>query len=497
MGIRTQTSFRDVPSPPSSAIVLPDRAREAHAPAELEILLVEDHDDTRASIEFLLAESGHRVVGVGDGGAALSLIRERVFDAAIFDIHLPSVDGLTLLSHVRRDSPGTVVILMTGYAAVDEAVKSLHAGALEYLTKPVHPEALARSVQRIAERIGLRRELDAVREDLAGRDAGSVIVGTSPLMKQLSGKVDTVARSNAPVVILGESGTGKELVARTIHARSPRRDQPFIAVNCAAFPEGLLEAELFGHERGAFTGAVRRREGRFMAAHRGTLLLDEAGEIPLPAQVKLLRVLEQGTIEPLGSNDSVPVDVRVLAATHRNLKSLVASGAFREDLYFRLNVLELTIPPLRERRSDLVVLLAHFLEKLTPSGKVPPGLSPRAWAALTQYAYPGNVREFAHAIERSLVLSHGDEIDLEHLPEEIAGAITPTEPTATTFRPLHNALWEFEREYVLRALRHAAGGRAQAAHLLGISRKNLWEKIRKHHISDSDMELSDALDRQT
>jgi two-component system response regulator HydG/two-component system response regulator AtoC len=263
-----------------------------------------------------------------------------------------------------------------------------------------------------------------------------------------------------------------------------------VVVNCAAFPETLLEAELFGHEQGAFTGATKKRDGRFMAANGGTILLDEVGEIPMAAQVKLLRVLQEGSFEPLGSNRSVTVDVRVIAATHRNLREMVAAGRFREDLFFRLKVIEVNVPPLRERKGDLATLLVHFMRKFMPKGKVPPGIAPRAWAALREYSYPGNVREFGHAIEHGLVLSSGHEIDLEHLPQEIAGTVTPTSAHGEIFRPLSVAIDEFEREYLLRALRIACGGRSHAAELLNISRKSLWEKLRKHGISDVD----DALD---
>jgi DNA-binding NtrC family response regulator len=487
---RTASGFRPLPTPfPPSGTHLANPPREPErCHATLDILLVEDDDDTRASVEDILRDAGHSVTGVGDGGAAIALIGGRVFDVAICDVQLPTVDGLTLLRHLRRESPATVVFLMTGHAAVDDAVRSLHGGAHDYLTKPIHSEELVQRVQQIAERIGLRRELAAVRDDRAGRDAGSVIVGSSLATKQLLATIDTAAASNAPVVICGESGTGKELVARTIHARSARRDHPFVVVNCAASPAGLLDAELFGHARAASGAAMRACEGRFKAAHRGTLLLDEIDELPLATQIQLLRVLEQGAIEPLGMNELVPVDVRVVAATNRNLKALVASGALREDLYFRLNVLELSVSPLRERRGDLAALLAHFLEKFTPRGKVPPGVSPRAWAALTSYDYPGNVREFAHAIERSLVLSHGDEIALEHLPEEIA--LASEDATRMGFRPLAVAMEECEREYVLCALRQAAGVRARAAELLGISRKTLGEKTRKYDIVDSEIEPS-------
>ena len=255
-------------------------------------------------------------------------------------------------------------------------------------------------------------------------------------------------------------------------------------MNCAAFPETLIEAELFGHERGAFTGAVRKREGRFKAADGGTLLLDEVAEIPLPVQAKLLRVLEEGVIEPLGTNTSVPVNVRIVSATHRDLKELIAQGKFREDLYFRINVLDLNIPPLRERRADLPLLMAHFLRRFYP-GRVPPGIAPRAWAALMDYPFPGNVREFAHAIERAVVLAHGSEIDLEHLPADIAGAAAAVVADARrTSARSASLVKEFEKQYILRALRLASGGKGHAAELLGISRKNLWEKLKLHGIGD-------------
>jgi DNA-binding NtrC family response regulator len=303
-------------------------------------------------------------------------------------------------------------------------------------------------------------------------------------MLRLLDRIDTIAQSDAPVLITGESGTGKELVARTLHDRSPRRGKAFIAVNCAAFPETLLEAELFGHERGAFTGAVKRRDGRFKAADGGTLLLDEIAEVPLPAQAKLLRVLQEGTVEPLGTNESTRVDVRIISATHRNLRERIKEGRFREDLYYRLNVLDIEIPPLRERRGDMPLLLQYFLNKFTQPGKQPPAIAPRAWAVLSQYHFPGNVREFAHAIEHAVVLANGGEIDVEHLPAGIAGAAEGSGNSAAgSLRSLNAALKEFEREYLLRALAQAGGKKMKAAEILGISRKNLWEKLRLHGIA--------------
>ena len=450
----------------------------------LDILVVDDDQATRLSLAYALTDAGHKVTEACDGEEAIALVAERIFDVAILDVRLPKVDGLTIFRRLRQKSPSTSVILMTAFATVPDAVASLRDGAYDYVTKPFDPEEFSlRVIGHIAEHRALRQELEEARKLVASRDAGSPIIGHTPQMQQLIERINTVAQSDAPVLIRGESGTGKELVAHTIHARSPRKNQPFVAVNCAAFPETLIEAELFGHERGAFTGAVRKREGRFKAADGGTLLLDEVAEIPLPVQAKLLRVLEEGLIEPLGTNTAVPVNVRIVSATHRDLKDLISQGKFREDLYFRINVLDLNIPPLRERRADLPLLMAHFLRRFYP-GRVPPGIAPRAWAALMDYGFPGNVREFAHAIERAVVLAHGSEIDLEHLPADIAGAVTPASRTEESFRPLGMMVKEFEKQYVVRALRLSAGNKGRAAELLGISRKNLWEKLKLHGISD-------------
>jgi DNA-binding NtrC family response regulator len=458
-------------------------------PVRLRVLLVDDDDAIRSSFRDVLLDAGHEVLDASDGAEALALIEQHAFDVAICDVCLPKVDGLTVFRRLRQDAPQTVVILMTGHADVHDAVASLQEGAADYVTKPVAGDALMMRIDHVAERLALRRELEIARNELIVRDVGCAIIGQSPTTLQLMSRIDTLAQSHASVVITGESGTGKELVARTIHARGPRHEHPFVAVNCAAFPETLLEAELFGHEQGAFTGATRKRDGRFVAADGGTLLLDEVGEMPLSAQVKLLRVLQEGTVEPLGAYRPINVDVRIIAATHRNLREMVAAGRFREDLFFRLNVIELNVPPLRERKGDFVPLLVHFLRKYMPRGKVPPAIAPRAWAALSEYAYPGNVREFGHAIEHGLVLCRGREIDLEHLPPQIACTVMPSSSPGESFRPLSLAKTEFEREYLLRALRICDGGRAQAAELLNISRKNLWERLRRHNITDVEAAL--------
>jgi DNA-binding NtrC family response regulator len=307
------------------------------------------------------------------------------------------------------------------------------------------------------------------------------LIGQSAATVRLISRIRTMASSDAPVLIDGESGTGKELVARMLHEQGPRAPHPFVAVNCAAFPETLLEAELFGHERGAFTGASRVRHGRFKAADSGTLFLDEIGETPQLAQVKLLRVLERGEFEPLGSTKSVNVDVRLISATHRDLKKCVHDKTFREDLYYRLNVLDIHVPPLRERRDDILVLIEYFLRIHTPPERSIPRLSPGAWAVLTTYDFPGNVRELEHAIERAVVLAQGLDIEVTHLPEDMTQtceerAVQPL----VTFPPLGEAAKEFEREYIRRALQIVENRKAQAAALLGISRKTLWEKLREH-----------------
>jgi DNA-binding NtrC family response regulator len=464
----------------------------------LDILLVDDEPDFRAVVGDALRDAGHRVTLAANGAEGLTFVSSNVFDVMLCDIRLPKVDGLTLFRRVRQESPSTDVILITAHAAVADAVSALKEGAYDYITKPFDIDEIVLQMERIGVQRALKRELEQARAELSQRKATSngstaAIIGRSPPMLRLSDRIETIAQSDAPVLITGESGTGKELVARTLHERSTRAPKPFVAVNCAAFPETLLEAELFGHERGAFTGAVKRRDGRFKAADGGTLLLDEIAEVPLPAQAKLLRVLQEGTVEPLGTNEVTRVDVRIISATHRNLRERIREGKFREDLYYRLNVLDIEIPPLRERRSDLPLLLQYFLNKFTPPGKTPPSVAPRAWAVLSQYPFPGNVREFAHAIEHALVLAGGGEIDVEHLPAGITGTLDSTSsPSSASLRSLSAALKEFEHEYLLRALAQANGKKMKAAEILGISRKNLWEKLRLHGIAaDADAEDRD------
>jgi two-component system response regulator AtoC len=446
----------------------------------LSVLLVDDEPDMGLAAGDALRDAGHRVVVATNGAEALELVTTQPFDVMICDIRLPKLDGLTLFRRTRQESPDTAVILMTAFGAVQDAVAAVKEGAHDYLTKPFDIEEITLRVQRIAEHRSLLRELDDARAQLAHQQEGQTIVGRSIQMLRLLDRVNTIATSHAPVLLQGESGTGKELVARALHDRGPRRGKAFVAVNCAAFPDTLLEAELFGHERGAFTGAVKRRDGRFRAAHGGTLLLDEVAEMSPPAQAKLLRVLQEGTIEPLGTNESVRVDVRVISATHRNLKERIASGLFREDLYYRLNVLNIDIPPLRERKGDLPLLVQYYLKKLSKPDAPVPRVTPAAWAVLSEFPFPGNVRQLGHAIEHAMVLAAGNDIDVQHLPRDIAHIEVGRGVATLVPRPLGTAMKEFEREYLQRALTQADGKRTLAAEILGISRKNLWEKLRMH-----------------
>jgi DNA-binding NtrC family response regulator len=452
----------------------------------LRILVVDDDGNVRGAVVDALDAAGHETTSVGDGAAALERLATGSFDLVITDVRLPKVDGLALFQRSLQLIPRPDVILMTSFGSVVDAVAALKQGARDYLTKPFDVEELVLRVVAIAERRGLQGQLAAARAQLAA-SVGTQIVGDSPGMQRLLERVETVADSDAAVLVTGETGTGKEVIARRIHALSGRSAAPYVAVNCAAFPETLLEAELFGHARGAFTGATRPREGRFKAADGGTLLLDEVAEMPLPAQAKLLRVLQEGRFEPLGTNASVRVDVRIVSATHRDLRRRIAEGLFREDLFYRLNVVAVHIPPLRDRPGDLPLLVNHFLQVHLPPGAALPDVSVRAWQALTAYPFLGNVRELGHAIHHAVVLSRGGAIELEHLPDDITRLAGTAEPERTV-KPLAQVLKQVEREHLLRALAVAGGKRVRAAELLGISRKNLWEKLRGHGLSDSDVD---------
>jgi len=448
----------------------------------LNILLAEDEPELRELLDEQLTAAGHRVQCAADGQSAADHLGREVFDVVLSDVRLPRIDGLTLLRRIRASAPQTDVIMMTAHRDVAQAVAALKEGACDYLTKPFDVDELLLQVRRIGETRSLRHELEAARGELEmGRRFDAALIGESAVMDRLRERIALVAPSDASLLVTGASGTGKEVVARLIHAASGRRDKPFVAVNCGALSDHLIEAELFGHERGAFTGAARRRDGRFKAADGGTLLLDEVAELSMSAQTKLLRVLQEGTIEPLGTNTPIKVNVRVISATHRDLAERVRTGLFREDLFYRLNVIEVPLPSLCARVGDLPLLVRHFMQKLTPSGARLPAISAAAWAAIAAYRFPGNVRELSHAVEHAMVLAGDRELDVMHLPAALILG-PPDEaarnPKAAPLRSLHLALRDFEHDYLTRAVKAWGGKRTAAAQALGISRKTLWEKLR-------------------
>lgn len=469
----------------------PDAPRPAAGGPVLEVLLVDDEPIMLQAVADVLTADGHVVKEASDGDAAIAELTERSFDLVVCDMRLPRVDGLGVFRHVRAHAPRTDFVFITAFGAVPEAVQALKEGATDYLTKPFRLEELRARVAQICRARELRRELDWARSTLAEAGPKTRAIGQSPAFKQALARLPTFADSHYPVLVLGESGTGKELVARMVHEQSPRRARPLVTVNCAALPEGLLEAELFGYRRGAFTGAVGEREGRFRIAHGGTLFLDEVAEMPLGAQAKLLRVLQEGIFEPLGSDRSIRVDVRLVSATHRDLREWVSRGLFREDLFYRLKVLTLEVPPLRMRTGDPVVLADYFLTQLHHPGGAS-NIEPRALQALLAYDYPGNVRELEHAMQHASVLARGRTIERSHLPAEISalgdefappcGAGASEAPVEVSLGPLSQAISQFERHYLQRALVACRGKRQEAAALLGLSRKGLWQKLKRHNL---------------
>ncbi|MBI4904766.1 MAG: sigma-54-dependent Fis family transcriptional regulator [Acidobacteria bacterium] len=439
------------------------------------VLIAEDERTARTALAGLLAAEGYEVLSVDDGDQALQLTAERRPEVALFDIRMPKLDGLTLLRRLRDRNIDTSVIVMTAYGTSDTAIEAMKQGAFDYITKPIDAGELLLLVQRAFEQRALRREVESLRERTPG-----AIVGQSPAMQRIYKLIGQVAGSDATVLVRGESGTGKELVVNAIHEHSARGRGPLVKINCAAIPEALLESELFGHEKGAFTNALLRRIGRFEEASGGTLFLDEIGDLPPSLQVKLLRALQERTIERLGSNKPIRVDIRLVAATAKNLEGEVAAGRFREDLYYRLNVVNLELPPLRERTQDIPALVQHFLGRATSPGSI----TSEALEVLCTYDWPGNVRQLENVIERARVLAHGgiitaDRIHLGSLPS----APRATEPeTSSPQDGLESAVERLERSLIDKALREAGGNKTRAAEILKIHRRLLYEKMRRYEI---------------
>jgi len=479
---------------------------------KVRVLVVDDEPTLLKALESLLSKKGHEVVALDSPIVATQKLAQEDFDVALLDVKMPELSGIELLTAVKHRRPEVEVIMMTGHATVETALAAVKAGAYDYLTKPFDDvELVARAVAKAAERKHLFDRNRQLERELRERDGAGTpaegIVGTSGPIRDVTRMIDAVAYSAATVLITGESGTGKELVARGLHNKSPRRNHPFVALNCGALTETLLESELFGHVKGAFTGAQRDQKGLFDAADTGTIFLDEIGDIPLSTQVRLLRVLQEGEIKRVGSADSVRVDVRVIAATHRDLPKLVKAGRFREDLFYRLNVIAIPLPPLRDRVEDVPLLAHHFLrryaERLQKKVKT---LAPEAVELLCGYRWPGNVRELENAIERAVVLARGDSVTPVDLPPAVTGRTAPLIRdlpasadesawlTMSYAAAKEQALRRFEKTYVEALMKSCENNISAAARKAGMDRSNFKRVLRKYR-QDVEADTEDDLPR--
>jgi DNA-binding NtrC family response regulator len=451
-------------------------------PDKIRIMVIDDEPLMRVTIQDALISEGYEVVTAETGRKGVDLFWENPADIVVTDLKLPDMDGIQVLKEVMTRNPEAHVIVITAYGSIDSAVTAMKEGASDYLTKPFSMDELLLIARRLVRIKQLEEENLLLRKKVEERYGLEGLVGKSPQMLKIYELIETISKTDATILIMGESGTGKEVVANAIHLQSPRKSRPFVKVNCAALPETLLESELFGHEKGAFTGALRQRKGRFEMADGGTLFLDEIGDISLGVQVKLLRILQERQFERVGGNETLSVDVRLICATQKDLKEEIRKGTFREDLYYRLNVVPIMLPPLRERREDILLLTDHFVDKFSKKmGREITGLSGDAKTLLLRYPFPGNIRELENMLERAIALIKGKVIEAEDLPEEVCGGETPVRNICEKIRaskPLSSATRVFEKEYIQSVLEKTKGKKGQAAEILGISRKTLWEKIK-------------------
>ena len=451
------------------------------------ILILDDEKNYLLVLEALLSDAGYDVTPINDPEMAVSYLEEAEVDVVITDMKMPKMSGLDVLQQIKRSSPSIPVLIMTAFGSIESAVEVMKYGAFDYITKPFANDELLLSVHNAVELSRAHQQYRILQESLEERYSTHQIIGKSPAMRETLSIVDRVSASRSTVLITGESGTGKELVARAIHFSSPRKDEPFVAVNCMAFNAGVLESELFGHEKGSFTGAVAMRRGRFEQADRGTLFLDEIGELPPDLQVKLLRVLQERVFERVGGTEPVKVDIRIVAATNKDLAKMVEEGRFREDLYYRLNVVQIHIPPLRERREDIPLLVSHFIAQIaSENGITPKSFTQEAQNYLSGYEWPGNIRQLQNVIERCMVMIPRDVIDVEDLPPEIRDEESQFK-SAVDLLPvelnLADTLDKIEAALIRRALVRADFVQTHAADLLGISRSLMQYKLKKYNIS--------------
>ena len=444
------------------------------------ILLIDDDDSLRRVMEFTLTEAGHRVNAVSSGEEGLSLFEKDGFDAVITDITMPGMNGMQVLEKIRDQDNRVPVIVITAYGTIESAVDAMKKGAFDYITKPFNRDELRITLDTALRMRRLEKENQELRTVVNDRYRFDSIVGTSEKLRELLDMAGRVAASEASVLITGESGTGKELLARGIHFNSSRAEGPFVAVNCAAIPENLIESELFGHVKGAFTGAVRDREGKFELAAGGTLFLDEIGDLRIDMQAKILRALQERQVDRVGGRHPLSVDVRIIAATNKDVELAVKEGAFREDLYYRLSVITLHLPPLRERREDVAVLADHFLKKFNPDTAV--RIAPDAATALSSYGWPGNVRELENVIQRATVLKRGETITAQDLPDKLKKEKMNVESIILNLPEDGISLEELEKSLIVKALEKQKGNQTRAAEYLGITRPTLIYRMEKYGI---------------
>jgi DNA-binding NtrC family response regulator len=448
-------------------------------PEETGILIVDDEASVRDSLYQWFKADGYRVDTAEDAASALKKLQENPWDIILLDIKMPGMDGIELQSRIKQIDKDIVTIIITAYAAVDTAIQALKDGAFDYVTKPVDPDDLSRLIRNAIEKRRLVTENIQLRQQIEELSLPDEVVGESPIMKRVMEMVNTVAKTDSTVMILGESGTGKELIARAIHSRSSRRYFPIITINCGAYPEGLLESELFGHEKGAFTGAMYRRKGKLEMADKGTLFLDEIGNISEKMQMDLLRVIETKNFTRLGGDKAIDVDFRVISATNKDLEKAIKEGSFREDLYYRLNVFSILLPPLRERRTDIPLIAKYFLSKYAQSmNKNVVNFSPQAMEMFVGYDWPGNIREVRNVVERAMVVAQGSQIQVEDISFPFPSPAAPSGGAS---------LEEVERDQILKILNQTKGNIAQAAEILKISRLTIYNKIEKYHLKKDDL----------